>query len=320
MPERVVAVSGGSGFVGRRLVDAHLRRGDAVRVLTRREPSRRLDGVTYVIGDLACADEKVLNQFVGGADVVYHCAGELRDPERMRAVHVTGTQRLLTAAGDGGVRWIQLSSVGVYGPLRAGIVTEAARSAPVGVYERTKAEADDCVAGACASGNVDAVVIRPSIVIGADMPSPWLRSLCAAIERRVFAYIGRPGATINYVGVDDVARVMMLAGEIPRPTSRIYNVSRSATIEMLASSLASAMGMNPPSRRIPEWVARGAAGLARRVPRFPLTPQRVNALTNTTVYSAELAAAELGFVPRDSIETLCREVVASWRRTEATIL
>ena len=68
----IVAVTGGTGFVGASLVRAHLAKGDEVRVLSRGRSSPVTGEARMVQGDLTMAQEFV------GADILYHCAGELR--------------------------------------------------------------------------------------------------------------------------------------------------------------------------------------------------------------------------------------------------
>jgi len=89
-----VAITGGTGFIGRLLVEAHLQRGDRVRVLTRTLGSQPFGTVPFA-GDLGLS---VPIAFADGADVVYHLAAEMADAARMQHVNVQGTQRLLGAA------------------------------------------------------------------------------------------------------------------------------------------------------------------------------------------------------------------------------
>src|SRR5450432_1164581 len=106
-----VAITGGTGFIGRSLVLRHLAAGDAVRLLSRR-PSEEIgfpDAVKVYAGDLGSDGSSVLlSHFVGGADVVYHCAGEIKHASRMRCVHVDGTRSLVQAANGNIGHWVQL--------------------------------------------------------------------------------------------------------------------------------------------------------------------------------------------------------------------
>ena len=119
-----IAITGGTGFIGRKLVIHHLEQGHEVRVLSRR-PSDSKDlsaSVLWFHGDLSATLE--LQSFVDCADVLYHCAGELSDETRMKEVHVEGTKRLIRAAVGRVRRWVQLSSVGAYGKKLEGVITE----------------------------------------------------------------------------------------------------------------------------------------------------------------------------------------------------
>lgn len=96
---RVVAVTGGSGFIGQRLVALHLGRGDRVRLLSRTRHAWPDNGaqVTVVRGDLT-DEAPPFDALLQDAELLYHCAGELRDETKVRAVHVAGTAKLLEAA------------------------------------------------------------------------------------------------------------------------------------------------------------------------------------------------------------------------------
>src|SRR4051812_28239212 len=123
-----VAITGGTGFVGRSLVMRHLDSGDSVRVLSRRPGNQTgfPDAVKVYSGDLVCAgNSAVLARVVVGADILYHCAGEIAHASRMTLLHVDGTRKLVEAANGNIGHWVQLSSVGAYGSHRRGVVTEA---------------------------------------------------------------------------------------------------------------------------------------------------------------------------------------------------
>ena len=111
-----VSITGASGFVGRRLVDALHSQGHEIAVLCRSRDKAFQAGVRVVIGDLTGAAHP-LRELLTECDAVFHCAGQVRDAGAMRAVHVDGTRNLLDALcaerGAGGVHWVQLSSVGI---------------------------------------------------------------------------------------------------------------------------------------------------------------------------------------------------------------
>jgi nucleoside-diphosphate-sugar epimerase len=310
----IVAITGGTGFVGRKLVERHLARGDAVRVLTRR-PAHQADlpaGVTAFVGDLSHYAD--LRAFVDQADVLYHCAGEIRDPARMAALHVEGTRQLISAASHRIERWVQLSSVGVYGQPCAGRITETSPLDPRGPYEITKSLSDDLVQQAGEAGAFEWSMLRPSIVFGEGMPNQSLFQLIRVIDRGRFFFIGKPGASANYIPVDNVVDALLLCALQPEAAGRIFNLSDYATLEDFVAMIASALGEEPPRWRLPEFPARVLAGVGTAFTRrFPLTPSRVDAMTTRVRYPADAIEMTLGYTHRLTLQAGVQSLVDSWK-------
>jgi len=298
----VVGITGASGYIGSALFERHLASGDEVRILTRAGTGLRTiaqrpvpEQVTAICGDLADPDDN-LTRFADGLDVLYHCAGEVRDQVRMPAVNVGGTQALLDAAKGRIGRWVQLSSAGVYGRHRDGIVVEEMPVAPVGLYEETKASADALVFEAAYEGRLaSAVVLRPSIVFGEGMPNQSIVQMARVIDRGLFFFIGAPGASANYVHRSNVVDALILCGASPAADKRVYNLSDWCTIEDFAGAIADALGRRRPSLRLPEPPVRAAVRTFGRLANLPLTESRVDALVNRSRYPIARIEQELGY-------------------------
>ena len=296
----IVAITGARGFVGQRLVMAHLTRGDEVRVLARSSKGPVPESCKVFVGDLTVPGSLPL-AFADGADVLYNCAAELRDESRMKAVNVAGTRSLLELATSRVRRWVQLSSVGVYGPRRAGEVREDAALSPENTYERTKAEADRLVAGKAGEGAFGHVVLRPSIVFGSDMPNQSLRQLAGMVRRGRFSFIGPPGASANYIPVDNVIDALLLCGTHPSAIGRTYNLSDWVTMEDFIAGIADALGVQRPRRRLPLGPVRAIAKVMEKIPGNPLSVARIDALTGRARYPSCRIETELGYRHRQTI-------------------
>jgi len=309
-----VGITGGTGFVGRRLVARHLAGGDSVRVLTRRGEAR--DALSGAIalhrGDLLDKSEG-LRAFVDGLDVLYHCAGESRDEARMRDVNVLGSRNLAQAAAGRVGRWVQLSSVGAYGFRRGGIITEGEPLRPEGIYEITKTEAEREVLAEAEQLGLSCCVLRPSKIMGIGMRDRSLYSLFDMIARGRFFFIGKKGALLNYVHVDDVARALHICGTHPGATGRVYNLARQISVEDFVTAACTAIECRLPTLRAPEQPIRLLATLTAWVPGNPLTIGRINGLTSRLVYSSERISSELGFRFEVAIEQGLRELAENWR-------
>jgi len=297
------AVTGATGFVGKRLVERLIAEGWTVSVLSRSPDKARaiFPTVNVVAGDLTDPSYDFAH-FVKNADVIFHCAGEIRDEGRMPAVHVQGTRRLIDAARGRVRRWVQCSSCGVYGPVRQGVVTEDSPLNPVGVYEQTKLESERMIIQAAAEGAFSAAILRPSIIYGEDMPNESVRSWIKAVERGLFFFIGKPGARANYVHVHDVVAALIRCATSPVSMGpAVYNLSNGCTVEEAVAILCAALNRPLIHARVAETPARWLAAVGSLIPGFPLSPSRVDALTVRTEYSASRIQEELGFFPHVSM-------------------
>jgi NADH dehydrogenase len=110
-----IAITGGTGFIGRHLARQLAAEGHQIRLIARgadrRDPAiRDLPGAALVLTDLRSADE--LARAFAGCDAVAHCAGINREvgTQTFEAVHVEGTRNVVAAARRAGVRKIALLS------------------------------------------------------------------------------------------------------------------------------------------------------------------------------------------------------------------
>ena len=142
----MIAVTGGTGFVGQALLD---RVQGEVRALARKPQAPR-KGVEWVTGDLD--DKRALRRLVKGAEAVIHVAGVVNapDPAAFEAGNVTGTMNVIEAARKAGVpRLIHVSSL-------------SAREPELSAYGASKARAERLV---MASG-LDWTIVRPPGIYG----------------------------------------------------------------------------------------------------------------------------------------------------------
>ncbi len=149
----VIALTGGTGFVGSATIEAALaaKRGGGyhLRALTRREQAPR-DGITWVRGELT--DTASLENLVHGADAVIHVAGVVNAPdaEGFELGNVTGTLNLVTECVAAGVRrFVHVSSL-------------SAREPDLSDYGASKARAETVVK----ASPLDWTLVRPPAIYG----------------------------------------------------------------------------------------------------------------------------------------------------------
>ncbi|HEX8975889.1 MAG TPA: NAD-dependent epimerase/dehydratase family protein [Solirubrobacteraceae bacterium] len=214
---RRVLVTGGSGFIGRRVVAKLAADGAQVRVVDLQphpDPS-----VDVVIGDIA--DEEVLERaFDGGFQSVVHLAAvtsvlrSIEQPELTFRTNVAGTHRLLEAAKAAGVSSLAFASTNaVTGPMRAPRISEAAVLNPLTPYGATKAAGEMLMSAYTASYGVRCACIRLTNVYGPGMQAK--DSIVARLMRCIrlgttFEVYGDGRQVRDYVHVDDVVAAMWL--------------------------------------------------------------------------------------------------------------
>lgn len=322
----MILVTGATGFIGGQLVRELLRRGEPVRVLVR-TPSKvpavfgpELAGALDVaVGELA--DAASLERAVQGVDRVYHCASwiSFKAPwDRIHAVNVEGTERLLEACLQAGVRRVvHISSVAAGGPavrLPDGTLrprTEDDPSEPLNdPYGRSKLAQEQAALAYNARG-LAVVAVRPSAVFGPGDPD-GINVLLKLVKRgRLPFYLGDRRTPVNVVSVGDVVAGTIAAMERGRPGERYNLVGPELTHEELLTMLATVSGGTPPEIDMPVPVLVGAAWLVAAVTRpFGRTPVHPNDVRNWTapwLLSGEKARRELGLTGSD--------LPAAWRDT-----
>lgn len=309
------AITGGTGFIGKKLVARLVEQGHTVRLLTRNSALSENSSLLEMYQcDLLKAGVNELSAMLDGVDVLYHCAGQLKDVLAMRALHVDATHRLAEAASRRVGHWVQLSSVGVYGPVQEGTVTEDSVLNPVGEYEITKKESDRIVVDAANKGGFSYSILRPSNVFGAEMSNQSLFGMVDMINRGLFFHIGKPGASANYIHVDNVVEGLIRCGTMPAAQGSTYNLSDHCTMEKFVAIIARSLGKNVPHMRLPEAPVRLLARWAGMLPGFPLTEARVDALTSRTVYPSARIEHELGYQHLVTMEEGLLELLAAWKQ------
>jgi nucleoside-diphosphate-sugar epimerase len=232
-----ILVTGGSGFLGGRLVETLSEKDVAVRATTRlMSRARQIPQVEWAQCDLAREDQ--LRSALCDVETVFHCAalcgapGSLRDYEE---ANVAGTLRLLRLATEAGVRnFIYVSSMSVYAPPGdpEAVLDESApldeRAQERGSYTRTKLAADRAVleyAGQHRWPRI--VVLRPGTIYGPGAKLPTGRFQLPSPSTRPVV-VGSRRTPAGLVYVDDVVDAMIAAAGSRVPSGSVYNLVDSA--------------------------------------------------------------------------------------------
>jgi nucleoside-diphosphate-sugar epimerase len=256
----ILAVTGGTGFVGRRFIDLAVKAGHQVRALARR-PQPPRENVEWVEGDLASRD--ALEQLVTGADAVIHVAGVINaaNAAQFEAGNVTGTLAMLAAATAAGTqRFVHVSSL-------------AAREPRLSQYGASKARSEELVKGS----GLDWLIIRPPAVYG-----PGDRETLELFKMARGGQIYMPpSGRVSLIHVDDLARLLLAAAEPQAPRKMVIEPDDGrrggwSHIEF-GNALAAAVGVRARTISTPRLLLSLASRIDRLVRRdkAKLTPDRV---------------------------------------------
>lgn len=308
MQRTLIALTGATGFIGRRLLHDLPARGYKLRALLRRPTGLPVDCASAVIGDIA----RPSNMAAALADVgaVIHLAGISQNASGIpeddyRALNVEASVRLAQAAQRAGVkRFILLSSVRAQSGAGADrVLTEEMEPAPTDAYGRSKLAAERGIAAL----DIDWVALRLALVYGEGVKgnmarlirlarSPWPLPLAGLTARRSILALDNLVAAIDCVLAhrSRIARPLLVADPDP------------VTVAEMITALRRGLGRRAGLVSMPAPLVEFGFALARR-------PELYERLARPLAVDTS-ALARLGFVaPVDSksaLEALARAAPA----------
>lgn len=313
-----VFVTGGSGFVGRAVVERLVAAGRTVRALSRSAASAELLedlGVQPVPGDVLDHDRLV--DGMRGCRVVYHIAGVnefcLRDPSRLTLVNVDGSTTVARAALDAGVRrLVHTSSAATLGE-RSG--TTGAEDSPhrgwfLSHYERSKYEAERAVLALGEATGLEVVCVNPASVQGPGRTGGTARILLAHVNGRLRAVVD---AVFSVVDVDDCAAGHLLAEAHGRAGQRYVLSGATLRLSEALDVVGRVTGIEDRPWFLPGPLALAAATAveltARLRGRSPaVCREMVRTMLHGHRYDGSRAVRELGLTYTPPHETLRRTI------------
>lgn len=247
-----VAVTGGTGFVGRNLVERLIAEGHDVTVLTHRESPERIfdaqpQSVRGSIGDVAS-----LKAAFEGNQAVYHLVGIIAETktQTFEKTVVEGTTNVIEACRQAGVnRIIYLSAMGT------------SKNAP-SKYHQSKYLAEQAV---IASG-IDYVIYRPSVIYG--LGDGFVSMLTNMVTSMPFTpVVGKGKYKLQPAYIDDVVYALAQGLTNERALNQIIEIGGPDQLEyvQILSIIKKVLNKSKMNFHIPVWVMKAAASVLEKI-------------------------------------------------------
>lgn len=297
-------VSGATGFIGRRLLNALRADGRNCRGMAR-APALSKD---YVAADLA--DRKALALAAVGIERVFHCAGHAHAFSSLSAdqaqqhwrVNFEGTRNLAEAAGEAGAKcFVFLSSVKAMAEPGIGCIDEDIPGEPETAYGQAKKAAEEAVLAVGRRYGMHVVNLRLAMVYGAGGRGN-LERMGHLVKKGFFPPLPETGNHRSLVHVNDVVSAIRLVAADPRAAGKSYIVAglEAPSGRDLFNALRRVQGMSPCHWSMPLSLLRSAAFVGDKLEawlgyRLPLNSEVLARLIGSAWYSSARIERDLGW-------------------------
>lgn len=332
-PEMKALVTGGGGFLGRKIVELLLANGHTVRILARsRYPGVEALGAQGIEGDIR--DRRAVEVAVNGVDVVFHAAaktGYWGSSAEYWSINLEGTRQVLEAVRRAGVHSLIYTStpsvVGYARDVKNGGSDLPHAAVHEAVYPESKAAAERLVLEANGS-DVCTLALRPHLIIGPGDSQLMPRIVRRASSSRMLI-VGDGLNTVDLTYVDNAAwahldAVDALTGPHAACAGRAYFISNGEPVliwEWL-NELLEQLGIPPITRSVPLPAARLAGGMAEltwKALRLSGEPVVTRFLASTLArshwYDLGPARRDLGYTVRVPMDEATRRTTEWLSRT-----
>jgi nucleoside-diphosphate-sugar epimerase len=307
-----IGITGGTGFIGSRLAIKSLEQGHSVEVLGQVNNAAELEnqemlkdrGINVTLGSVT--EREKLFGLVQGCDIVFHLAAaqhEANVPDQhFWDVNVEGTRNVLEVSVEAKIkRFVQGSTIGVYGSATAGEIDEASSISPDNIYGVTKYEGERLALSF--ADRIPISIVRISETYGPG--DRRLLKLFKAIKKNVFFMIGKGDNKHQLIYVDDLIEGMYLAATAEQAVGEIFVLAGKEVLstQEMVDSIAKELGTSIRRSHAPLGPFLITATIMEKTLRPlgiqpPLHRRRLDFFRKSFFFSQDKALKILGFQPK----------------------
>jgi uncharacterized protein YbjT (DUF2867 family) len=295
MTGRMVAVFGGTGFLGRRVVRHLADQGLSARIASRHPERAKGSGLQSIRVDIE--DEDAVEMAIAGAYGVVNAVSLYleRGTETFQTLHVQAAGQLARLAKRAGVeRLVHVSGIGA----------DATSRSP---YIRSRGEGELAVKAAFAN----AIIIRPAVMFGED--DAFLNTIVKLLKRLpAYPLFGRGLTRLQPVFVEDVAEAIARAfnPEVAHPVTCELGGPRLYTYKELLTEVADRLRKRPILVPAPFPLWHILARIAEMLPGAPLSRNQVELMETDTIASVGMPGFDAFGIASQPIAHVLEKILA----------
>lgn len=330
MSNQNILVTGANGFVGSALLDGLIKEGKYNKIfamhrseLLANTKNRFSTSVHWLKADITSS---ALDTIVANVDTVFHLAAYSSTSESqterhlMEQINVKGTQRLVDASKQAGVRhFIYISSIAACEVGPRALIDET-NGFPVSFYGKSKKRAEDYVLRMSGNG-FETTVLRPAALFGEEHLGS-VYELIKTINKGRFCIFGKGHNYTNFYYIQDFIDVLLSIKNDSRSYQQIFIAAdRAQQLGDLTAYIVAALGNRRHIPHIPSFLGYAIAtgcDIATKLTgrRTPLSRKRYSAMTRDVAYSNLKLAQMLNIRPSYGILVGITNTIEWYRKND----
>jgi len=288
MPNNLITIFGGSGFIGRYIVNLVAKHGYRIRIAVRDTEKASFLSTSGEMGQISfyptsVKSKKDIKRAIHGSDFVINCVGILfeRSNRTFKDIHINSAKQIAKISNDENIKQlIHFSALGA---------NEESNSK----YAKSKFLGEKQVIDEFPS----AIIIRPSVVFGNEdkflnMFGNWARfSPVLPYFSHVVPHLeGGGGTKFQPVYVGDIARaVKKIISENSKYKGKVYELTGPNIFDMrrLLKMVCNYTNRKPLIWALPFWLGQIASQILQFFPSPPITPDQITLLKSDNISSGK---------------------------------
>ncbi len=314
-----ILVTGATGFIGKRLVEAMSKRGYRVTCFVRKTSDISLlkkSDVRFFYGDIL--DKGSIEKALDENEIIIHLVGLQSFSEYSKkiyktlyATNVLGLKNLLDAIVAKKPKRLRkiifVSSTAVVG-LTKGKVDESVTCRPISPYQITKYRGEKLCLGYVKQYRLPIVILRPSMVYGTKDDHSQLQKMVKLIKKGFFPVIGNGNNVVPIIYIDDVVNGVIQAA-LKAKVGEIYYLTNDnlATMNDIVSIISNKLKVRVFKIKIPVFIMYPTLVFFELFFRMigkeaTISRRRILSMSSNRVFDVSKAKRDFGFKPKISAE------------------